>query len=200
MRAMDVMTTNVITVEPDTAVQELATLLSDRGISGVPVLDRDNRLVGVVSEGDLLHRAETGTERRTQRRRSRWLDNFASDQEAARDYVKAHGRTVREIMTRDVISVSDTTELADIATLLETRRIRRVPVVRDGQLVGIISRANLVRALAVTRSDPASEVNNDDRTIREKQLAELMEQEWFKAQRWFKIWAADVIVKDRVVH
>ena len=87
MRAMDVMTTNVITVEPDTAVQELATLLSDRGISGVPVLDRDNRLVGVVSEGDLLHRAETGTERRTQRRRSRWLDNFASDQEAARDYV-----------------------------------------------------------------------------------------------------------------
>jgi CBS domain-containing protein len=84
--------------------------------------------------------------------------------------------------------------------LLETKRIKRVPVVRDGQLVGIISRANLVRALAVTRSDPASEVNNDDRTIREKQLAELMEQEWFKAQRWFKIWAADVIVKDRVVH
>jgi len=194
MRAMDVMTTNVITVEPDTAVQELATLLSDRGISGVPVLDRDNRLVGVVSEGDLLHRAETGTERRTQRRRSRWLDNFASDQEAARDYVKAHGRTVREIMTRDVISVSDTTELADIATLLETRRIRRVPVVRDGQLVGIISRANLVRALAMTKSESAIEADSDDRTIRQKLIAELTGQEWVH------MWGADIIVRDRVVH
>ena len=191
---MDVMTTNVITVEPDTAVQELATLLSDRGISGVPVLDRDNRLVGVVSEGDLLHRAETGTERRTQRRRSRWLDNFASDQEAARDYVKAHGRTVREIMTRDVISVSDTTELADIATLLETRRIRRVPVVRDGQLVGIISRANLVRALAMTKSESAIEADSDDRTIRQKLIAELTGQEWVH------MWGADIIVRDRVVH
>ena len=194
MRAMDVMTTNVITVEPDTSVQELATLLSDRGISGVPVVDRDNRLVGVVSEGDLLHRAETGTERRTQRRRSRWLDNFASDQEAARDYVKAHGRTVREIMTREVISVNDMTELADIATLLETRRIRRVPVVRDGQLVGIISRANLVRALAMTKSESAIEADSDDRTIRQKLIAELTGQEWVH------MWGADIIVRDRVVH
>src|SRR6267378_1665687 len=155
MRAMDVMTTNVITVEPETSVQALATLLSERAISGVPVVDRDNRLVGVVTEGDLLHRAETGTERRTQRRRLRWLDAFATDQEAARDYVKSHGRIVREIMTREVISVSDTTDLADIATLLETKRIRRVPVLRDGNLVGIVSRANLVRALAMTKSEPA---------------------------------------------
>ena len=194
MRAMDVMTTNVITVEPDTSVQELATLLSERGISGVPVVDLDNRLVGIISEGDLLHRAETGTERRTERRRSRWLDTFASDQEAARDYVKAHGRTVREIMTRDVISVSDTTELADIATLLETRRIRRVPVVRDGQLVGIISRANLVRALAMTKSESAIEADSDDRTIRQKLIAELTGQEWVH------MWGADIIVRDRVVH
>ena len=178
MRAMDVMTTNVITVDPDTSVQALATLLSERGISGVPVVDKDSRLVGIVSEGDLLHRAETGTERRTQRRRSRWLDTFASDQEAARDYVKAHGRTVREIMTRDVISVSDTTELADIATLLETRRIRRVPVVRDGKLVGIVSRANLVRALAMTKNEPAIDADSDDRTIRQRLLTELQGHEW----------------------
>src|SRR6516165_11317527 len=167
MRAMDVMTTNVITVEPNTSVQELATLLSERGISGVPVVDRDSRLVGIVTEGDLLHRTETGTERRIQRRRSRWLDSFTSDQEAARDYVKAHGRIVREIMTPDVISVSDTTELADIATLLETKRIKRVPVVRDGKLVGIVSRANLVRALAMTKSQPTIDADNDDRTIRQ---------------------------------
>jgi len=195
MRALDVMTTNVITVDPDTPVQALATLLSERGISGVPVVDKDSRLVGIVSEGDLLHRTETGTERRTQRRRSRWLDNFASDQEAARDYVKAHGRTVREIMTREVISVNDMTELADIATLLETKRIRRVPVVRDGKLVGIVSRANLVRALAMTKNDaPAIDADSDDRTIRQKLLTEL------QGQEWVHMWGADVIVRDRVVH
>jgi CBS domain-containing protein len=194
MRAMDVMTTNVITVEPDISVQALATLLSERGISGVPVVDKDSRLVGIVSEGDLLHRAETGTERRTQRRRSRWLDNFASDQEAARDYVKAHGRSVREIMTREVISVSDTTELADIATLLETKRIRRVPVVRDGKLVGIVSRANLVRALAMTKDERAFDADSDDRTIRQKLLTEL------QGHEWVHMWGADILVRDRVVH
>jgi CBS domain-containing protein len=194
MRAMDVMTTNVITVDPDTSVQALATLLSERAISGVPVVDRDNRLVGVVTEGDLLHRAETGTERRTERRRSRWHDVFGSDQEAARDYVKAHGRIVGEIMTREVISVSDTTDLADIATLLETKRIKRVPVLRDGKLVGIVSRANLVRALAMTKTEPTIEADSDDRTIRAKLLAELGEQEWVH------MWAADIIVRDRVVH
>jgi CBS domain-containing protein len=194
MRAIDVMTTNVITVDPDTSVQALATLLSERGISGVPVVGKDGRLVGIVSEGDLLHRAETGTERRTQRRRSRWLDSFASDQEAARDYIKAHGRTVREIMTRDVISVSDTTELADIATLLETRRIRRVPVVRDGKLVGIVSRANLVRALAITKNEPTIDADGDDRTIRQRLLTEL------QGHEWVHMWAADIIVRDRVVH
>jgi len=194
MRAMDVMTTNVITVVPDTSVQALATLLSERGISGVPVVDKDGRLVGIVSEGDLLHRAETGTERRTQRRRSRWLDTFAADQEAARDYVKAHGRSVQEIMTREVISVSDTTELADIATLLETKRIRRVPVVRDGKLVGIVSRANLVRALAMMKNQPTIDADNDDRTIRQKLLTEL------QGHEWVHMWGADIIVRDRVVH
>ena len=150
MRAMDVMTTNVITVGPDTSVQAVAALLAERGISGVPVVDSANRLVGILSEGDLLHRVETGTEsppdRRSGRRRSWWLDTIGSDEELARDYVKSHGRTAKDVMTRDVISVSDTTELADIATMLETKRIKRVPVLRDGKLVGIVSRANLVRA------------------------------------------------------
>ena len=200
MRARDVMTPHVITLDPNASVQELARLLSERGISGVPVVDSDEQLVGIVSEGDLLHRAETGTERRVERRRSRWLDTIASDDDLAREYVKAHGRKVKDVMTVNVVSVTDTMELADVATLLETKRIKRVPVVRDGKIVGIISRANLVRALAATRSDPAAGVDSDDRTIRDKLLAELMGQEWFKVQRWFKIWAADVIVKDAVVH
>jgi CBS domain-containing protein len=204
MRAMDVMTTGVITVDPDTSVQAVAKLLSERGISGVPVVDAAGRLVGIVSEGDLLHRVETRTERRperlTGRRRSWWLDTIGSTQELARDYVKSHGRTAGAVMTRDVISVTDMTELADVAMLLETKRIKRVPVLRDGKLVGIVSRANLVRALAVTKSDPPLEADSDDRAIRNKLLAELMEQEWFKVKEWFKIWAADIIVRDRVVH
>ena len=200
MRAMDVMTTGVITVDPDTSVQAIATLLSERGISGVPVVDAADRLLGIVSEGDLLHRVETGTERLTRRRRSWWLDTIASDQELARDYVKSHGRTAKDVMTREVISVTDTTDLAEVAMLLETKRIKRVPVLHEGKLVGIVSRANLVRALAVTKSDSAVDAATDDRAIRSKLLAELMGQEWFKTQDWFKIWEADVIVRDRVVH
>ena len=93
MRAMDVMTTEVISLGPDTSVQALAALLSERGISGVPVVDADYRVVGIVSEGDLLHRAEIGTARRhRERRRSWWLDSIVSDRELARDYVRSHGR------------------------------------------------------------------------------------------------------------
>jgi CBS domain-containing protein len=200
MRAMDVMTTGVITVAPDTSVQALAKLLSERGISGVPVVDAADRLVGIVSEGDLLHRVETGTERPVGCRRSWWLDTIASDQELARDYVKSHGRTAKDVMTREIISVAETTDLAEVAMLLETKRIKRVPVLRDGKVVGIVSRANLVRALAVTKSDAVVDTAADDHTIRAKLLAELMGQDWFKTQDWFKIWAADVIVRDRVVH
>ncbi len=195
MRAMDVMTTPVITVDPETTVQDLAKLLSERGISGVPVVENGDHLVGVVSEGDLLHRAETGTERRLQKRRSWWLDSLAAEEEAARDYVKAHGRKVSDVMSRDVITVSDTTDLAEVAMLLETKLIKRVPVVHDGKLVGIISRANLVRALATTTSAPAIVADADDRTIREKLLYEL------RGQRWANIWATPTaVVRDRVVH
>jgi CBS-domain-containing membrane protein len=195
MRAMDVMTTNVITVGPDTSVQEVAKILSERSISGVPVVDAENRLVGIVSEGDLLHRVETGTERRVQRRRrSWWLDTIGSDEELARQYIKSHGRTAKDVMTREVISVIDTTELADIANLLESKRIKRVPVVGDGKLVGIVSRANLVRALAAAGSRLTDDTATDDRTIRQKLLQEL------RGQEWVHTWAADIIVRDGVVH
>jgi CBS domain-containing protein len=198
MRAVDVMTTNVITVEPDTPVQEIAKLLSEKSISGVPVVGADGRLLGIVSEGDLLHRVETGTERRpdrrTGRRRSWWLDTVAADEELARDYVKSHGRTANDVMTREVISVAETTELADIANLLETKRIKRVPVVRDGKLVGIVSRANLVRALAAAGPRLTADTAADDRTIRQKLLAEL------RGQEWVHTWAADILVRDGIVH
>ncbi len=118
MRAIDVMTPNVITVEPDMSVRDLAALLSERGISGAPVVVSDGRMMGIVSEGDLLHRAELGTEQRDKRRHSWWLEHYASG--LAQEYVKSHGRTVRDIMTRDVFTVSEEASLADVATLLET--------------------------------------------------------------------------------
>jgi CBS domain-containing protein len=193
MRAIDVMTTDVITVDPDMTVQAFATLLAERGISGAPVVDADGRLVGIISEGDLLHRAEIGTARRHRvRRRSWWLDHFAS--ELARDYVKSHARTVKEIMTRDVVTVTEDTELAEVASLLEAKRIKRVPVMREGKVVGIISRANIVRAVGATKGAPPREGEADDRSIRARLLAELGREDWAK------LWPEDVIVRDGVVH
>lgn len=195
MRAADVMTTNVITVAPNASVQDVAALLANNGISGVPVVDANNALVGVVSEGDLLHRTETGTARRVERKRSRWFDTFAGDRDLARDYVKSHSRTVRDIMTPDVIAVSETTELDEIANLLETKRIKRVPVVRDGKVVGIVSRSNLVRALVAAKPQSETDVDGDDRSIRRKILAELQGQAWAS-----RVWAADIIVREKIVH
>jgi CBS domain-containing protein len=194
MRAMDVMTPNVITVGPDTSVQRLAALLSERGISGAPVVDSEGSMIGIVSEGDLLRRAELGTEKRNERRQSWWLEHYASG--LAQDYVKSHGRSVKDIMTRDVVTVSEDTDLAEIATLLETRRIKRVPVVREGKVVGIISRSNLVRALGATQIAAASGAGvSDDRAIRTRLFAELGKQAWAG-----KLWPQDIIVNGGIVH
>ena len=190
MRAMDVMTNEVVTVDENASVIAIAKLLAERGISAVPVVDSENRVIGMVSEGDLLHRAETGTERR----QSWWLEMMASTNRLAGDYIKSHSRNVKDVMTRDVLSVTETTSVADIAILLETNRIKRVPVLRDGRLVGIVSRANLVRALAMTINEPTSSTEADDRTIRDKLLAEL------KAQRWAEVAPSNITVKDGVVH
>jgi CBS domain-containing protein len=190
MRATDIMTSEVITVDEEASVQQVAKLLAERGISAVPVVDSENRVIGMVSEGDLLHRAETGTERR----RSWWLDMMSSTNKLAGDYIRSHSGKVKDVMTRDVISVADTTPVADIAVLLETNRIKRVPVVCDGKLVGIVSRANLVRALAMTIDEEPNGSETDDRSIREKLLGEL------RAQRWAEVSPANVTVKDGVVH
>jgi CBS domain-containing protein len=190
MRATDIMTSEVITVEEDATVQAAAELMAEHGISALPVVDKDTRVIGIVSEGDLLHRAETATEQR----RSWWLEMMTSTNQLAGEYIKSHSAKVTDVMTRDVISVTDATPVADIAVLLETHRIKRVPVLRDGRLAGIVSRANLVRALAMTINERASSTEADDQNIRNKLLAEL------KAQKWAEVSPANVTVKDGVVH
>jgi CBS domain-containing protein len=190
MRAMDVMTNEVITVNENASVPSVAKLMAKHGISAVPVVDKNQRVIGMVSEGDLLHRAEIGTEHR----RSWWLEMASSTNKLAGDYIKSHSGKVKDVMTRDVISVVDTTPVADIAVVLETNRIKRVSVLRDGKLVGIVSRANLVRALAMTITEPGSGAEADDRAIRDKLLAEL------KAQKWAEVSPANITVKDGVVH
>jgi CBS domain-containing protein len=193
MHAADVMTRNVITVEPETTVQSLAGLLSERGISGVPVVDAAGHLAGVVSEGDLLRRTEIGTDQPGSVRRSWWLEDFATAR--AREYVKSHGRTVRDIMTRDVVTVTENADLGEIARLLETNRIKRVPVLRDGKVVGIVSRSNLVRALSAANAPAAAATADSDRAIRAKLLAELQEQKWAN-----RIWPQDIIVSGGTAH
>ena len=164
--------------------------MAEHGISALPVVEKNGRVIGIVSEGDLLHRAETATELR----RSWWLEMMTSTNQLAGEYIRSHSAKVTDVMTRDVISVTDTTPVADIAVLLESNRIKRLPVLREGKLAGIVSRANLVRALAMTINERASSTEADDENIRNKLLAEL------KAQKWAEVSPANVTVKDGVVH
>lgn len=188
MRAQDVMTTNVVTVKPDLSVRDAATLLLERHISGAPVLAADGSLIGIISEGDLLRRVEIGTH---ETRRPRWLDFFAAREEA-NAYVKSHALNVEDVMTRDVISVSEEDSLSTIASLMETRGVKRVPVLRDGRLVGIVSRANLLQALASSAPEPQP-VSTNDREIRAQLMSELEGRPWAFAGR-------NVVVTDGVVH
>jgi CBS domain-containing protein len=189
MKAVDVMTSPVISVTPETTVREIAALLFERRISGLPVLENGS-LVGMVSEADLLHRHEIGTDC-IGRNGSWWLRLFSQDR-SMENYVKSHAVKARDIMSRDVVSVAEDTPLADIATLFETRGIKRVPVLRAGQLVGIVSRANLVQALAATATEAATA--KSDVAIRDRLLDELNRQSWWRDS------AANVVVEDGVVH
>ena len=187
MRARDVMVRAVATTKPETTVEEVARLMINLRISGVPVLDRNGQLVGIVTEGDLLRRAETGTERR----RSRWSEWFSNARLAA-EYVKSHSRRVEDVMTREVVSVGELASLGEIAELMETRRIKRVPVVHDGKIVGIVSRADLLQVLA--SGGIKTPEDERDHTIRIQLLAELREQKWTDPAE------ARVVVSDGVVH
>jgi CBS domain-containing protein len=144
MRAVDLMTKDVLAFAPDDSVREIAAQLAGRGISGAPVVDDTGAVVGMVSEGDLLRRTELGTELR----RSWWMDLLADNRALAQDFARTHGRLAHDVMTREVISISENTPIAAIANLMERHRIKRLPVLRDGRLVGIVSRADIIRCLS----------------------------------------------------
>lgn len=169
MQAKDVMSTVVATIAPDATVQEAAKIMLGRGISALPVVDGKDRVVGILSEGDLVRRRELGTDKA----RSWWL-RLVSGEGAAADFVKTHGTRVRDVMTSPVVSVTEATPLEKIALLLEKHRIKRVPVIRAGQLVGIVSRADLVRQLAI--APPAKRpASSSDRALRQRMLKRLRE-------------------------
>jgi CBS domain-containing protein len=188
MQAEDVMTRHVITVDPDATVLQAARLMLQHHISGLPVVDKDGKLVGVLSEGDFLRRRETKTEHK----RSRWLEFLMGPGKMAAEYTHSHGCKVSEVMSTDVQKVTELTPLEDIVELMERRRIKRVPVVCGEQLVGIITRSNLMRAMvALARSAPP--MSEDDAAIRERLLKEMQK------ESWAPVAMVDVQVKDGVV-
>jgi len=173
MKAQDVMVSPVITVTESDTVRDVAKLLLAKHISAVPVVDQSGRLVGIVSEADLMHRTETGTERPT----SWWLSLISGDRALAGEYVQSHARRVEDVMTRQVQTAHPDTPLVEIADMFEEKQIKRVPIVNSaGDLIGIVSRANIIQAVASAR--PKLEISLPDALIRERLLIELKKQSW----------------------
>jgi CBS domain-containing protein len=173
MRAIDVMVRGVITVHPDIDIAEVVKLLSEHDVSALPVVDSQGDLVGVISEADLIHRVEIGTEKH----RPWWLEAVTGAAALAEDFAKSHGKKVGELMTEAVVSATEDTPLSEIAALLERKRIKRVPITREGKLVGVVSRSNLIQALASVIGH-AIETPDRDLEIRHELLDLLEKQSW----------------------
>jgi CBS domain-containing protein len=188
MQAQEAMTKDVVTVGLEATVAEIARLLVAHRISAVPVVSDDKRVIGIVSQTDLGHRSETATEKR----RKWWLEAFADPDARAREYVKTHALKARDIMSRFVVSAGPEASLAEVADLLDSHRIRQVPVTKDGKLVGMISRADLVRKLAEAKA--AAPAARPDNGALQKAIWEQI-----KAQSWLRSAFINFVVKDGMV-
>ena len=188
MNAEHIMTRDVISIDPDATVLQAARLMLQHHISGLPVIDKAGNLVGVLSEGDFLRRQET----RTDRKRSRWLEFLMGPGRIADEYTHSHGNKVSEVMTTEVQTVDEGAPIEDIIELMERRRIKRVPVLCGGQVVGIVTRSNLMRAM-VSLARKAPPTATDDATIRGQLLAEIENEKWAPAAM------TNVVVHDGVV-
>jgi CBS domain-containing protein len=193
MNTADIMTTPVITIAPNAQIRDIVTLLLEKRISGVPVVAA-GRVVGVVNEGDLLHRHEIGTDGDVDQR-SWWARLIMPDRFSA-NYVKSHAGRARDIMTKQVVVVTEETSLQQIASILEARHIRRLPVLRGNQLVGVVTRADLVRALAKNTPAPAPLLAQTDESIRQRLLSELETQRWWRSD-WSAVYVSDGVVSYR---
>lgn len=185
MRVSDVMTRNVISIRPDDTILNAARIMLQNHISGLPVVDSTGSLVGMVTEGDFLRRSELGTERR----RPKWIEFVLGPGRLASDFTHASGRKVEEVMTQEPVIIDEDVALAGAVEMMERNRIKRLPVLRDGKIVGIVSRANLVRAIVSLAQDSKAPTGGDA-AIRDQILAALVAHPW--APR------IDVIVKDGV--
>jgi len=173
VKAKDIMTSPVVSVEADATVVQAAQIMLQKRISGLPVVDKDGRLVGIVTEGDFLRRAETGTERR----RARWLEFLVGTGRLADEYTRSHSRKVADVMTRDPVVVDEDTPLEKIVDVMERHQIKRLPVVSGQHLVGIVSRANLLHALASVHREAEPSAQSDE-VVRSLVLAEFGKQQW----------------------
>jgi CBS domain-containing protein len=190
MRASDIMVTKVITVGPQASVRDVAKLLLTNRISAIPVVDEHGTLIGIISEGDLVRRAELGTNHH----RSWWLEMFSgkSKEDLAKEYFKSRGCKVKDVMTKNVITAKPTAPVRDIAALLEKNHFKRVPIVAKGKVIGIVSRANLIQALASFREEGEQNTPSDS-MIRKKVMKQ------FKFEKWSKGSLLNVTVQDGTV-
>lgn len=173
MKAGDVMTAGAATVSGDATIADAARLMLQHRLSGLPVVDAAGRLVGMITETDVLRRTEIGTERS----RPGWVAMWLNPVMLAQEYVRARGRKVRELMTPRVVSIGPETPLEEVAEIMERTGYRRLPVVRDGQVVGIVSRANFLLALS-RRLEEAPARPGDDLAIRKAIIDEIQSQSW----------------------
>ena len=192
MRVHDVMTSVVHTVGPYASIDTAIAIMMEQRLSGVPVVDEAGLLVGILTEDDLLRRAETGTGAQTRRL---LLDLLAGPGREALEYVRTHSRRVSDLMTTPVLTVTENDPLVDVVRLMERRRIRRVPVVRDGRPVGIVSRFDLIvalaRALAALPPPPVGPAAAG------AEIAAKVEQEW-RGKRWLGKSSIGIRVEDGV--
>jgi CBS domain-containing protein len=193
MQVRDIMTRTVVSAAPETSVLDLATLMIEKRISAVPIVS-GGLVVGIVSEADLLHRYELGTERDPTLRS--WWRRLLVPDDAPWSYVEAHAMKARDIMTMPVVSVSEDTPIVDVIAIFESNKIRRAPVLRSGSMVGIVSRADFVRALVARAKvrGKAYPKSRSDETIRRSLLAALQSQPWWRPDR------CHMTVRDGTVH
>jgi len=188
MRAHQIMTKPVATVAPDAAIVDAANTMLDRHISGLPVVDASGKLVGIVSEGDFIRRTEIGTGRR----RGRWLQFILGPGKSASDFVHEHGRRIAEVMTESPVTITEDTSLADIADLMERKNVKRLPVLRGDEVVGMITRANLLQAVA-SLAHQVPDPTADDDHIRSRIVHAIEKTDWCPS-------GLNVIVRDRIAH